>query len=238
MIVMVTALNDELMKQKAKDAGANSYISKPYCNHEISEALRFCIEESKKIELCEVDIEDDFLDFDEIDEDDTFFDFDEDSSISVQKDMMDDFNKSHKQISAEVFLQEYPDLDYILDDLHDIEYNMLEQIDMLYDGNLVDQMSLIISNIEQYSRFLNGFVEFQELSISLHLLTRILQSTDFSTLDSKHCIVISEFIKAMMNDLIKWKDHVFIKKDAIDVYYINASLLSTCIQLEDIILKR
>lgn len=235
MIIMVTTLNDKDTKQQAKDIGANSYISKPYCYREIFASIKFCMDElSKEIEI---DIEDDFLDFDDFDdEDNSFFDFDdEDDTINVQKEMLDDFNKSHKQVSAEEFLKEYQDLGYILEDLENIEHDILDQIDTLYEGNLANEISTIVVSIEQYSRFLNGFLEFQELSTALHLLTKILENSNFNTIDSKHNYLIAEFIKAMLVDLLKWKEHVFIVQDAIDVYYINASLLSTCIQLEDIL---
>jgi CheY-like chemotaxis protein len=234
MIIMVTALNDEEMKQKAKDAGANSYIAKPFCNREISEVMKFCIEELKNLETSDIDIEDDFLDFDDFDDFDDELDTN-DSTISTQKEMMNDFNKSHKQLSAKEFLKDYPDLEYIIEDLEDVESDIEEYLDVLYEGNLNIKITSIIATLTQYSRFLNGFTEFQEPSIALVLLTRILEDTNFELIEDNNNHLISEYIKSILTDLIQWKNHVFVEQDAVDVFYINASLLNSCIQLETIL---
>lgn len=232
IIVMVTALNDDTMKQKAKDAGANSYISKPFCNREISEAMKFCIDEIDKLSNVSLDIEDEFFDFDDLDDENLDS---SDATINTQKEMMNDFNKSHKQVSAKVFLEDYEDLSYILDDLSDVESDIDEYLDILYEGNIGQKIINIISTLTQYSRFLNGFTEFQEPSIALVLLTRILEDTDFELIEDKNNHLISEYIKGILTDLIQWKRHVFVDQDAVDVFYINASLLNSCIQLETIL---
>ncbi len=144
-------------------------------------------------------------------------------------------NKSHKHIHAKVFLEEHTSIDYILDDLEDIEADIENHIDILYDGNLIQEIDVVITNINQYSLFFNNFTEFTELSTALTMLADILSITNFSNINDKHMHLISEFIKAILIDLLNWKQHVFILQDAIDVYYINASLLSSCIQLETIL---
>lgn len=47
--------------------------------------------------------------------------------------------------------------------------------------------------------------------------------------------IIANFLKAILDDLIDWQHHVFIEQDTLDVFYINASVLSSCMQLELII---
>jgi len=237
MIVMVTALNDDTMKQKAKDAGANSYISKPFCNREISEVMKFCIDELEKMKDVANDIEDDFLDFDSIDGEENDDSNMNDSVISTQKDMMETFNNSHKTLSAKDFLEDCDDLDYIMDDLNDVESDIEDYLDILYEGNLYSKIPDITSTLTQYSRFLNGFTEFQEPSIALVLLVRILEDTDFSLLDDSNNTIIIRFVKGILTDLIHWKEHVFVVQDAVDIFYINASLLNSCIQLETILQK-
>ncbi|MEA3289277.1 MAG: response regulator [Campylobacterota bacterium] len=230
-IIMVTALNDEKIREEAKELGADDYIAKPFDNKEIFATL------DKFINLADVPEDDDFLDFDE---EDDFFDFDEeddeeDDSIGIQKHMMDDFNKSHKKVPAEEFLKDYEVLDYMIDELDDIEEDVYEHIDTLYSENLQESIESIIFTISEYSHFLNTFLEFQELSTSLNLLSRILEKSDFTHTDERKRTLIAEFIKSMLNDLVKWKNHVFVDKDAQDVFYLNASLLNSCIQLEDIL---
>ncbi|MEA3354223.1 MAG: response regulator [Campylobacterota bacterium] len=227
-IVMVTALNDDQMRKKAKELGADDYIAKPFDNEEIFAVL------DKFINLENAPEDDEFLDFDDEDE---FFDFDDedDDSIGIQKHMMDDFNQSHKKISAIEFLKDYEVLDYMIEELDEIEEDVYEHIDTLYSDNLQDSIESIIFTISKYSHFLNTFLEFQELSTSLNLLSRMLERSDFTDTDERKRTLIAEFIKSMLNDLVKWKNHVFVDKDAQDVFYLNASLLNSCIQLEDIL---
>ena len=52
--------------------------------------------------------------------------------------------------------------------------------------------------------------------------------------DLKDTIEANEHL-GFLNDLRDWKDHVFIEQDAVDVFYINASALNSCIQLESYI---
>jgi CheY-like chemotaxis protein len=236
VIVMVTALNDENMKKRSKEVGADSFIFKPYCNQEISDVMDFCFSEFEKSLNSEDNFEDDFLDFDEFEDFDALEDSD-DKVINTQKEMMDDFNKSHKQVSAEEFLEDHIGLSYIVDELNEVQTDIEECIDILYEGNIDSKIDDVISTLNQYSRFLNEFIEFQEPSMALTLLTRILETTDFDLIDDSHNHLISEYIKGILTDLIQWKEHVFVLQDAVDVFYINASLLSSCIQLETILKK-
>jgi len=235
IIIMVTALNDESMKQRAKDIGANSYICKPFCNVEIAKAMEFCKIEIDKLNLDkDAHVEDDFLDFDEFDDFDDFDSFG-DEIIDDQRDMMEQFNRSHKKLTAQEFLVDYPVLDYILDDIQEVQEDLDEHIENMYGGNLVSQMDYIIHTITKYINFLNTFSDFVELSTALNMLNKVLDETDIQSIDERHKDIVAEFIKSILIDLESWKEHVFVLQDAIDVFYINASLLNSCIQLETLL---
>lgn len=233
LIVMVTALNEDEVRNEAAKLGADGYISKPFDNKEIIDVLDKYIEESG-LDLCVEVEDDDFFDFD--DESDAFFDFDdEEDSIGVQKEMMEEFNKSHKKVSSEEFLKDYETIEYMLEDLDEIEADVYEIIDELYDGNLEESIQNIDDTLYRYSHFLNSFLEFQELSTSINLLARILEKKDFSNVQEQKKAIVAEFIRSILNDLVSWKNHVFVEQDAVDVFYLNASLLNSCIQLENIL---
>lgn len=229
-IFMVTALNDDTMKAKAYAHGADGYICKPFDYKEIYDVLNDVIKEQE-------DQSDEFVDFDD-GEDDSFFDFsdsEDDDSLNIQKDMMDQFNKSHGNLSAKEFLKEYEGIDYLLDDLEDIELDIYEHIETLFEDNLTSQQENIVESIDKYAHFLNTFLEFQELSTSLNLLSRIIQRSDFENVEYKKRVLIASYIKSILEDLVKWKNKIFIEQNAIDVFYLNASLLNSCIQLETVL---
>ena len=148
---------------------------------------------------------------------------------------MQTFNESHKRVPSSEFLKDYPDLYYILDDLDDLDYEVNEIIDCLDEANLEEDVYTIANIFESYSVFLNIFSSFYELSTAMQLLRNVLLNTNLENLDGKSRMFVSKFIVAILEDLQKWKDHVFIVQDAVDVFYINASALNSCIQLESYI---
>ena len=102
IIIVVTALGDEVTKQKAKEAGANGFITKPF-KYEAVDALltRY------------LDLEDDT---DEWEDGDFFFDFGEDEefadgSIDDSLGQMENFNETHKKLTAIDFLKEYSNIE-------------------------------------------------------------------------------------------------------------------------------
>ena len=246
IIIMVTALNDEKTLEKEKNLGANAYVHKPYEKDTIHLMLDTYLEknqnnsnknvDNKNFET-KIDNEEDFFDLDEFSDFEEFEDLDdfdefESNEISEQKDMIGKFNQSHKKVPASEFLKDYPNLTYIMQDIEDIEDDINEIIETLDSANLEEKIGELENILNNYSRFLNTFVDFFELASSLNILERVFEKIDFSKFSDKKLNYIVNFIVAILQDLQNWKEHVFVAQDAIDVYYINASALNSCIQLE------
>jgi two-component system chemotaxis response regulator CheY len=123
----------------------------------------------------------------------------------------------------------------MIEDLGELEEDIYEYLDNLFEDNLEENMPNIILTLDRYANFLNSFMEFQELSTSIKFLSRILEKSDFSEVSAKNKMIVAEFIKTILNDLVSWKNHVFVDQDAVDVFYLNASLLNSCIQIENIL---
>ena len=238
-IVMVTALNSQDHIIDSFRAGANLFIAKPYCNREIANAMDMIMYNSVTnivVQPSDLLDNDEFMDFDD-DFGDQFVDFDEESEIENQKDMMKNFNESHKMISANDFFEDYNGLEIhdFVDDLNFIENSIYACIDELDGDNLSMKLLDVLDALGLYARFFNNFSEFMEISVALQLLQRVLNNTPFYELEPKKRTFVSKYIVAILNDLVDWKNHVFIDKDAVDVFYINASLLNSCIQLESML---
>lgn len=231
-IIMQTALGDARVKHQAKSLGANAYITKPVDSVMINAMMdRYIILPNNKEEEDEFEEFDDFEDFDDFDDFDDF----ESDEIDTQKDMMTKFNESHKKIPASEFLEDYPDLTYILEDVEDIDHQLIEIIEHLDEDNIEENMELLENILDNYARFLNTFMDFYELATSLKILLDVLHAIEFAYLDPKNRQFIANFLIAILKDLQDWKEHVFVAQDAIDVFYINASALNSCIQLESYI---
>lgn len=240
-IVMVTALNTPESVQKAKESWCDYFIAKPYCDKEIHNVLDMIVAQNKDefiVPATIVEEEDElFIDFDD-DFGDQFLDFDdEDSAIEDQKQMMANFNSSHKMVHANEFLALYPDIFDAVDDLEFLEGDVYNHIDHLDAENLSDEILSVLDVLSHYASFFIKFVEFQELSTAIELLMRVLNNTPVYGFDEKTRRFVADYLVAILNDLVVWKNHVFINQDAVDVFYINASLLNSCIQLEALLKK-
>ena len=238
-IIAVTGLGDQYYRFEALKLKVYRYIYKPYDCKEIKEALGnffkknyYSDEMDKNHNFIEEEV-DDFMDFD--DSDDDFMDFDEEEDgIEHSKELMDAYNDSHKEVTAKDFLKEYSDVGIDTEDLEDLEDEMDRIVaNILFENNLEDELPDIIYMLEKYNRFLYMFSEFEELSKVIYGLVELLNSIDFSILSKTS--MVSKFIVAIIQDLVDWKEHVFILEDAVDVYYINASILNSYVQLKDIL---
>ncbi len=261
-ITAVTVLYDKKYRYEALKLNVYRYIYKPYDYIEIEESLEKLFkdnyyskevnrisntintedftdfQESKTFEednKNKAEINSDFMDFDE---DDDFMDFDEDEedddSIDHSKELMDAYNDSHKKVTAKEFLSFYNEQDVDSEELVELEESLDTLIShILFEDNLKENLPEVIDILEKYNRFLYMFSEFEELNKVIYGLVELLNSINFDTL--KRTKMTSKFIVAIIEDLFDWKEHVFILKDAVDVYYINASILNSYVQLKDIV---
>jgi len=157
-------------------------------------------------------------------EEDEFFDFD--------SEVTDDFtNKMHysdeEKFSAEEFLENNEfdmDLVYDLEDYID-RYFSLKEIDEAYIEDVKEILYKFIAIFEMS-------VEFKNLSMAFIELLDFVSKIKF---DNKNINMIKMFIDTIMEDLEKWLEHIFIKKDANDIHYLDASLYASIQQLSLII---
>lgn len=231
-IVICTALNDYDVRMEAQLKHANAYITKPVASYMVESMLDAYMYEKIKTS----DIEDVNTSSEQEYFDDDFFDFDEEDTACNYKDSTTEYNTSHPTLSAKEFLEDVDNLEHIIEDTAEIE-NDLERVMSNLDINTLERDSLLISEcLGKYASMLNGFVEFFELSVALRSLSNIVLEVDFGySMQEIYKEKIIKFIKAILQDISNWRDMVFVHQTAIDVYYLNASALSSCIQLRNMI---
>lgn len=232
-IIAVTVLFDKKYRFEALKLKVYRYIYKPYDHKEIAISLDKFFQDNisllKKKEIVEDDFQEE-IGFDEFDDFDSF----DDEEIDHDKELMDIYNQSHKKVSADEFLSLYDESVYSGEDLEDLEDELDRLVANLLFNDAIDEEKVEIVNIfRKYSTFLVPFSEFEELSNVLQSLYQLVDNTDFSKIERKQ--MASKFIVAILQDLVEWKEHLFILKDAVDVYYINASILNSYIQLKDLL---
>jgi len=225
IIVMATALDDTLTKKKEEKLGANAFVVKPFGEKTINKIMNHYL---KKI-INHTIQDDDFFDFDESEK--------ESNTINNQQEIMENFNNSHIKLSSEEFLKEY---DYLTDDI----YMDLEEIDCLIMNSFnLDEDTLDLDYMKKYiqeffelfSSFLHQFSEFDELYKAISSVSELIANLNIEELDDENKELLGIYIKAIMMDLIDWKGHVFITHDAGDVFYANASLLNSYIEVKKLL---
>lgn len=226
LICMVTALGEEKYKHLFKLLGANSFIIKPFKKTNVIEILQQIKPlslEPKSKENADDHNFDSFDEFDEFDEHDT----------SQKKTLID--TNTREKVSASDFLKDYPKIDYILEDLEDIDELLQELIDNLDISNFEKYTEEIGRTLLKYERFLNTFICFTDISKAIHALDSHIRFIDLENYDLLKGNYLVELIRATLEDISVWKEHVFIQQNVNDIYYINYSVLSNCQQLEKLI---
>jgi len=223
--------------------GAHSYIIKPIRQELVHKILQFLIDRQQKPEddslsssenSTESDEfeefgDDEFFDFDE---DDEFFDFEEGITDNKKQNVINHANTTHRHVTAKEFLSENIDNEYfydMIDQIDDIYYEFKDEFVVSLFATQKEDFSTVLS---KYSTFLNTFSSFYELSYATYNMSKIIEGLDISRYEEKKANKILRYIEALLGNLDRWKTDVLIEKTAVDVYYINASILSDVIYFE------
>ena len=161
---------------------------------------------------------------------DTFFDFD---SEKIDENINLMHYKEHKKISAKEFMEEIGD--------EDLFHDMQEAFELF--ENIVDETlnkEYIESLVKIFSEFVKAFnlsYEFKDIGYSIETLVMRLQTIEvnkFSETQKEFCKALLETIES---DLKQWYKLVAIEQTAVDIHYLDASLLANVGQI-DIVLEQ
>jgi len=136
-----------------------------------------------------------------------------------------------KKISALEFSKESEIESELIDDLSDYENEMSDALyeDELLTSNMVELSSNVL---EHYSKLLNQTVEFKDLAYCIETITVVLANLDLKSFDAKQSKKLKIYLENIISDLSDWKDKMFIACDTLDIHYLDASMLSSCAQIE------
>jgi len=228
-IVGVTVLDDHTYRFKALKEKVYRYIYKPYDNKEIETLLKkfFSINYYAK----EINRIENFINVEDIENN-----IQEPIPTMEEDDLelVSSYQKRHILHNATEFLELYEDWGFEVEDLNDLELS-LDQLMMsiMMDNDFEGALPDILNILETYNKFLYIFTEFEELSKVVYSMVILLREINFETLNSP--TMVSKLVLASIQDLVEWKERVFIAQDAIDVYYINDPILNSYVQLQDLL---
>ncbi len=232
IVVMATALSGKSTRKKELHLGANAFMIKPISQKVLTIMLDKYIEVLNKNSF-KVD---DTFEFD--------FDFDDDIKKSdkpkTQIDIIVENQSKLTPIDPLTFLETYEwNKEIIENKIEHIDYLVFKHFgigdDLNIDMNLNYQA--IIEIIDEYHDFLGIFSELDDIQFILTNLKDILYFNDFKKLDVKNQKYLGDLIRAILIDLFEFKEKVFVDKIAQNIYYANASIASTYLEVENLFKK-
>jgi len=140
--------------------------------------------------------------------------------------------KDEAKISAEDFYAEGSidelDMHDILECSHALSEAVQEQ-HIVYDRNY---FSTVNEHFHLYAVVLEKSIEFRDLGFSLSKLVQFLTNHREELIEHPKKKTALVVLNAIVEDLISWTQNILLKRTAIDIHYLDASLLSSIIQLE------
>jgi len=113
-----------------------------------------------------------------------------------------------------------------MDELEEELKHSLDAFEETYGLNDVYDIAL---GIERYSKTIGTLIDFEDIAFSLTKLSNLLRT--LSILD-KNARKLHLLLSGIVDDLKRWRHNLFIAKVAEDIHYLDASLLSSCLQIE------
>ena len=120
-------------------------------------------------------------------------------------------------------------------------YNLLTSINQMIESSKEYQEinNEFLEKVFTKNEFINFFlysIEFKDLSYALELLKLKLLSFEYDKLSKAQKILLKKILDSILEDLNNWVYKVLVEKSAIDIHYIDDSLLANIEQI-DLILE-
>ena len=156
------------------------------------------------------------------------------AKLGIDTVQMASLRKSHTiKTSADSYIAEL-DVETLQDmqELNDLER---ELEDMLAECSNSKEASEIYMQIAQkfheYAQTIQILIEFDELAFAIQSFSNLLMQK-YLEIDNKTHKKLTIFIKNFLEDLVSWRQTIFITQSTIDIHYLDSSLLSAILQVE------
>ncbi|MFW9620076.1 MAG: response regulator [Sulfurospirillum sp.] len=158
------------------------------------------------------------------------------SKMEISDDVKKILTKTHDNILSAVDYVENTAIAFLP------KIDSLEQINDETDNSIVAfekepskrAMGIVCDNFQEYADVLEQLVDFQHLGFAVQTLINFLSTLTEEQFAEDKVKKLSSMLINLLHDLNSWRENVFISQVARDIHYLDASLLSSCIQIEAI----
>ncbi|DAB34464.1 MAG TPA: response regulator [Sulfurospirillum sp. UBA12182] len=119
-----------------------------------------------------------------------------------------------------------------IDGLEEINNEIDEAILIFEDNPSTKTLYSVIENFEEYNKVLQQLDDFEHLAFAINTLMTFLSNITQEQFSPEKVKNLASMLLNLLHDLESWRQNVFILQNARDIHYLDASLLSSCIQME------
>jgi two-component system chemotaxis response regulator CheY len=158
-------------------------------------------------------------------------------SIAVDDETKSILSKSHE---GGVDAREYVENTVIaimpkIESLEALE-EVLDEVIIAYEKDPQEaNLENLIAQFENYHGVVELLAEFEHLSFAIKSLIAFLQSLANRQIPDDKRQHLATMLLNLLQDLTSWREQIFIKQEALNIHYLDASLLSSCMQIEAIL---
>ncbi|MBE0497187.1 MAG: response regulator, partial [Campylobacterales bacterium] len=116
--------------------------------------------------------------------------------------------------------------------LEDLEYRLDTALIAFEDTPDTQHLEEVCQHFASYHEVLALLSDFAHLAFGISSLLAFLRNLHGQTLEPVKTQQLATLLLHLLHDLCEWRNQIFITQEAINIHYLDASLLSSCMQIE------
>jgi len=154
--------------------------------------------------------------------------------LNIDSQKMVSLRKSHdvKTTAADYLLE--LDIETLQDmqELNELESELDNLLRDSSSSKQVDELYLkIAQKLKSYSQTIQILIEFDDLAFAINSLSELIIN-EYQNIDDRTHKKLTLFLQNILEDLIAWRQTIFVTQSTIDIHYLDSSLLSAILQVE------
>lgn len=153
----------------------------------------------------------------------------------IENEEKDILRKSYtEKIPAPEYVASLGDVLDELQDLAEIEGEWKLHLENFKYEQDVESLHAVAKEISRYSSVINSLYDFMALAYSMSTLALFLENIPQEKLDEGKINKLYTVLGLILEDLVNWRNTIFINQETNDIHYLDSSLFSSCLQVETI----
>lgn len=144
-----------------------------------------------------------------------------------------------EKMSAHDFISEVgDDLNEAIEDLQESDHELEDQISLLIYPLTQNDLNGVALKLSKYASIINQMIDFGDLAIAVKTLSEFLMELPISDVDEKKYKQLTMFLTNIKDDLRNWRLTNFVEQSSESIHYLDASLMSSCLQLQMVFMPK